>query len=69
MAQAQPKDATETRAAAEAVEQFHRLRAEIAERTRDLTEEEQRTLGEQWAEAVRGRLAARVRQLRNEADR
>ena len=68
MAQAKPKDATETRASAQAVDQFHRLRAEIAERTKHLTEEEQQALGERWAEAVRARLAARVRRLRGESE-
>ena len=67
MAQAKPKDATETRASAQAVDQFHRLRAEIAERAKNLTKEEQ-ALGERWAEAVRARLAARVRRLRGESE-
>jgi len=67
MAHAKPKNATETRASPEAVAQFHRLRSEIAERTKDLTEEEQQDLGEQWGEAVRARLAERVRVIRDES--
>lgn len=68
MSQVTQKDRTETRAEAEANQRVQQLRAEIAEINRDLSDEQQLALAERWAVAVRARLAARVRRLRNQQD-
>lgn len=59
---------TPTRTREEAVAEFYRLRAEIAEANPDLTDEDWDALAEWWAADVNAALADHVRRGRGELE-
>ncbi|MGH2532384.1 MAG: hypothetical protein ACRDJW_08765 [Thermomicrobiales bacterium] len=59
---------TETMTADEALTSLRHPRAEFAEATKDLTDEEREALIDRWADDVRSGLAERVRKSREKSD-
>ena len=58
MSQAPLLDQTKPMTGQEAVAEFERIRSEIAERTKDLTDDELQELADEWAREVKDRLNA-----------
>lgn len=68
MSQSAGTKQTETMTADEALVRLRQLRAEFAEATKDLTDEEREALIDRWADDVRDGLAERVRKSREKND-